>query len=461
MGGSQSAVPYVKEQYTEIINGKKVSTWIVKKRLGHGAFGSVSLVQDEKGKEFALKDIKVNNKIHLEKILSEIEILRSLHHENIVNFYKSFKIFSDGKVSSVCIVMEYCEGTNLREVYNCKAATLPQIVLFFLKLCSTVHYLHSQGLCHRDIKPENIVISENEEHQVNLKLLDFGIAKRTDNGAYLQTMVGHVTGTAVYLAPEILNNGNCTTKVDVWALGVILYEGITGDTDVAKYGMVQLLQKDPNRLQRIPYRSLRGILKLMLEDSPDKRISSENLIKLPCLIGWKSALNMLCPLRKIISSDQYFISSFVDSLDSSIPTSIIKANIEFLSMHINEVKQRFYFTQNSPLILHLFNLLKDGVDFSDSIDKPKLMKMIQLLTDSFDQTAANVELDQVLKAQQANAFPIIKFLTKIAIFKDSSLPIARMMYACDLIPFFLKVNSFSSSDTEITLKYYVDFSNEP
>ncbi len=153
----------------------------------------------------------------------EIELAASLKHPNIVS------VFHSGKTAEglpFC-VMDYVRGVSLHQYARQKNLTLEKVLELFAQVCEVVHYAHQKGVIHRDLKPSNILV-DAEGHA---KILDFGLAKLV--GGPEQTLIsrtGQVVGTLPYMSPEqaLGNPDEIDIRTDVYALGVVLYEVLTG-----------------------------------------------------------------------------------------------------------------------------------------------------------------------------------------------------------------------------------------
>ena len=185
----------------------------IKKWLGGGAFGDVYLVTDTLiEKDFALKVSRLRKK-DIQLLKEEARLLASLNHPNIVRFYNIDEI--DGKL---VLVMEYVPGTSLREILDKGRLQITTAIDIILKVLAGLDYAHSKGVIHRDLKPENILV-EGE----NVKITDFGLAKFIREGSLSASMAG----TPVYMAPEAWD-GKYSILSDIYSVGVILYECLTG-----------------------------------------------------------------------------------------------------------------------------------------------------------------------------------------------------------------------------------------
>ncbi len=151
----------------------------------------------------------------------EKEICETLDHPAVV------KAYSEGKRSRMYIAMEVAPGRLLRQVLS-DQGKLPveRAVKIAVAICEALNYIHSEGVVHRDLKPENIMIDEDDR----IKLIDFGIASRRGARRLTFGKLSNVMGTPDYIAPEQVQGKRGDARTDVYALGVILYEMLTGET---------------------------------------------------------------------------------------------------------------------------------------------------------------------------------------------------------------------------------------
>jgi serine/threonine protein kinase/tetratricopeptide (TPR) repeat protein len=211
----------------ENLKGKQIDDYFVLEKIGEGGMGTV-LLAEHCGQGFsqrvALKLIKrgMDTNALLGRFLMERQILAGLEHPNIARLYGGGST-ADGLPY---FVMEYVEGEPIRDFCDKQQFDTNDRLRLFTKVCGAISYAHQQLIIHRDIKPSNIIVTAEREP----KLLDFGIAKLllpdTNNAERTATQF-HVM-TPEYASPEQLSGKKTTTATDVYSLGVVLYELLTG-----------------------------------------------------------------------------------------------------------------------------------------------------------------------------------------------------------------------------------------
>ena len=224
------------------INGQE---YLIISELGKGGNGQVFKVQNKKDKKYyAMKKISIEylNEKEIEMIENEAKILSSIDSEYIVKYYDSSK-----ESKTFYILMEYCQGSDLKKYINNfkeRKDLIKEKIIYkiILELCLGIKKIHDNNLIHRDFKPENLFISEG----YNIKIGDFGISKQLDpNNKYAKTYVG----TNNYMAPEVIKGEKYNNKVDIWALGCIIYELFTLEVcfeSKSLYGFVDKIINKPH-----------------------------------------------------------------------------------------------------------------------------------------------------------------------------------------------------------------------
>nr|XP_060467903.1 serine/threonine-protein kinase ULK1 [Panthera onca] len=196
--------------------------------IGHGAFAVVfkGRHREKHDLEVAVKCINKKNLAKSQTLLGkEIKILKELKHENIVALYDFQEM-----ANSVYLVMEYCNGGDLADyLHAMRTLSEDTIRLFLQQIAGAMRLLHSKGIIHRDLKPQNILLSNPGGRRANpnnirVKIADFGFAR------YLQSnmMAATLCGSPMYMAPEVIMSQHYDGKADLWSIGTIVYQCLTG-----------------------------------------------------------------------------------------------------------------------------------------------------------------------------------------------------------------------------------------
>ena len=191
------------------------------RELGRGGAGAVYQAVDLKLKrDVAVKIIHQQagrNRSGVAGILREAQVAARLKHQNIVDVY-------DVDTEAQFIAMEFIDGGTLRDALNTTRLTLDQIRAVISQLCTALQFAHTQGILHRDIKPANIFITAKKR----IKLGDFGIAHQTKIEQNAFTQLSAQIGTLPYMSPEQVRSEGLSAASDIYAVGVVFYEMLTG-----------------------------------------------------------------------------------------------------------------------------------------------------------------------------------------------------------------------------------------
>ena len=208
--------------------GKEFGTYKIEKLIGAGGMGEVYLAHDDKLKrKVAMKILPAEFVADAERVKRferEARMISALNHPYIVTIYDV------GCADGVnFIATEFVEGETVRELIN-RGVDLKQTLSIISQTCEALAAAHKAGIIHRDIKPENIMIRPDGF----VKVLDFGLAKLTENTELQQqslsnyTMKGIIIGTPAYMSPKQVSDEKIDHRTDLWSLGVVLYEMLTG-----------------------------------------------------------------------------------------------------------------------------------------------------------------------------------------------------------------------------------------
>ena len=262
------------------------------KELGHGAFGKVYHVLNEKeNKYYALKKIELRefSEEELELYENEAKLLSSINNAHVVKYYDSSK---DDEF--FYILMEYCEGSDLKQLikeYKSKNEKIDEKTVYnmIFDICLGIKEIHQKNLIHRDLKPENIFIDKYKM----IKIGDFGISKLLDNNdKYAKSIVG----TNNYMAPEVMKGDKYNNKVDIWGLGCIIYELLTLNVcfeGKGIYGIIdKIVNKPHGKIDTNKYNNKwQDIVDLLLKKDYKKRPDINEVYNLIIKLGDEPSIN--------------------------------------------------------------------------------------------------------------------------------------------------------------------------
>ena len=214
-------------------SGEQIGAYRVLREIGRGGMGTVYLAERVEGgfaQRVALKLIKrgMDTDAVVQRFERERNLLATLQHPNVAQLLDGGAT-ADGRPY---FAMEYIEGRALGAYCDAHRLGLGERLRLFLTVCEAVQYAHQNLVVHRDLKPSNILVTETEHGAPQVKLLDFGIARLLADdgpeGGPVLTRTGERVMTPEYAAPEQIRGLRPTTATDVYALGVILYELLSG-----------------------------------------------------------------------------------------------------------------------------------------------------------------------------------------------------------------------------------------
>ncbi|HEY1602468.1 MAG TPA: protein kinase [Pirellulales bacterium] len=273
-------------KFTYTSGSRPLEGYTIKRGVGQGGFGEVYYATSDAGKEVALKLIRRNLDIELRGVMQCL----NLKHPNLLALY-DVKVDERG---DNWVVMEYVSGESLEDVLarQPQGMPIPEALLWFHGIAAGVAYLHDRGIVHRDLKPGNIF---NDDGQV--KIGDYGLSKFIS--ASRRSGQTESVGTVHYMAPEIAN-GRYGKEIDLYALGVILYELLSGQVPFEGESVGEVLMKhltaEPD-VSRVP-EEFRGLVARSLAKDPQQRPHSvtEFLAALPANVT-RPAVPQLLPSR--------------------------------------------------------------------------------------------------------------------------------------------------------------------
>ncbi len=256
---------------TALHPGDQVDHYSLDALIATGGMASVFRATDSRtGTQVAIKIPHPEaecDPVFFERFRREALIGRELDHPGVV------KVLPAVRSKRVYMAAEWVEGTSLRQILDTEG-NLPKerAVRIATAICEALEYIHEQGVAHRDLKPENILVGRND----SIKLLDFGIAAKTGARRLTFGKLSRIMGTADYISPEQLKGKRGDGRSDLYALGVVLYEMLSGAAPFEGVNpfvvMNQRLIAEP-RMAGIPH-ELRAVIRCAMEREPAHRYAN-------------------------------------------------------------------------------------------------------------------------------------------------------------------------------------------
>ena len=217
-------------------------------RIGRGAFGTVLLMEDTVVDErLILKFLNPNvsnDEEVMKRFVHELRYSRKITHKNVIRIYDF--LYMQGNYA---ISMEYFPSHTLgSEVVNEKPLELRRAIQFGIDMCNGMTVAHHVGIVHRDLKPANVLINQ----EGLLKIVDFGVAAAHREGDTQLTKTGYVIGSPKYMAPEQILGKKVDERADIYALGVIMYEMVTGVPPYSRGDHMSVMYQHVQGKARVP-----------------------------------------------------------------------------------------------------------------------------------------------------------------------------------------------------------------
>jgi eukaryotic-like serine/threonine-protein kinase len=222
------------------------------KKIGTGGMGSVyKALQVDMNRAVAIKILHpklANRKDLASRFRREARAMSQLTHPNTVKVFNYGQLMEDPGQGSLYIVMEYLDGRNLnRAVRREGPFAVERAVAILIQVCGALEEAHNMGIVHRDMKPENIFLCRQGDFLDYPKVLDFGLAKVTEQqmrpGSIQLTQEGMVFGTPEFMSPEQAQGKTLDARSDIYSLAIILYEAITGKLPFVARTPMEYIQK--------------------------------------------------------------------------------------------------------------------------------------------------------------------------------------------------------------------------
>lgn len=278
-----------------------IGNYKVLKEIGKGGMGNIyAATQPSLNRTVVIKEMsKALAGEAVSRFKREATICANLHHANIVEIYDYFK-----EGGSSYLVMEYVDGLSLAEIIEKEAPMHPKLAAGIAReVCQALACAHRNGVIHRDIKPRNILVSKDGI----VKLTDFGVARDVD--APELTTTGMIIGTPFYMSPEQASGGKVSFQSDLFSLGIVIYEMLTGKKPFGgdnSHGIIAKIVrgkfKSPFWLD--PHHSLRlsGLVKKSMKRNAKRRFAGaeEMLHALNGFLGWKGQASIEDTLKAVL-----------------------------------------------------------------------------------------------------------------------------------------------------------------
>ena len=256
-------------------NVKIIGDYYLKQTIGRGTFSKVKLginkYTNQKVAIKLLKKSKIIEKDDLERIIREMAIYKELSHENVIEVFNMFETND-----YYMIIMKYYEGGELfNYIVDNDRLSEEESAYFFYQIINGVEYIHSKGITHRDLKPENLLLDKEKK----LKIIDFGLSNYFNGEDLLKTPCG----SPCYASPEMVSHNKYNGfKIDIWAIGIILYAMLCGylpfeddDNNILFHKILECKLEYPRFLSKLS----KDIINKILVTDPNKRFTIKDIKK--------------------------------------------------------------------------------------------------------------------------------------------------------------------------------------
>ena len=449
----------LKTKFTDISNIIKIKDTFV----GRGSSGIIREGVDINGKKYAIKSIFKNDLIKNMYYKREVEITLNLDHENII---KCYNIYEDK--NSLHFVLELCEGGDLFDYIlnhqNNKIEENEAIALLEQMLKSLI-YLHEEvGIVHRDIKPENFLISNINGKKI-IKLTDFGFSDylpKKHNNNLTKNLLSEQLGTPQYAAPEIYEGKEYDSKVDLWSLGVVLYNMING-TQLFGHSKGDNIKNDVlyKKINFTNFKNplLKNLAMKLLERNPEKRLNAcQALCQLKLIKDYDDTMTIpdsfnpnIQTIINIDNNNYYSINKLRDIFIEFLPGK----NLEYV---VKNLKQKYKKQNNN---INLYSLINDclnlnlNVEFKKKVEKfKKENKLNEQMVDLNKFFSFVIEAQNYIQKQKIlNTFKTLDIKNKGFLYIHECLSLFNKNELKNLP----EINDFEKIDFGKFFNYYIEY----
>ena len=397
--------------------------YVIKGVIGVGGMGTVydarHIVLDNRVALKVLRQELVEEESIMKRFEQEARACAALIHPNLVSVYDC-GISEHGEPF---LVMQFLEGPLLLDdIKHDGKLSLDRFFEVFIQVCTALSYAHGEGVVHRDLKPANIIVTRTPEGARVPVVVDFGIAKIEDLGGNMQmlTQTGEVFGSPAYMSPEQCQGTTIDGRTDIYALGCVMYEALTGRQAFAGHNIMTILEKQLNEMPRsfeelstgstdeIPEALAKTVMKC-LEKDPDYRYQTVDELKAALLrikddllashtvkIGSKifrfesiTAILIMVAIGLCVFS---FFEFVPESIKGKKPGLAVPANYKRTSLEARllpelllaeEARREHIFSHSIPVDLKLLKELQEG-DASSIVQVAVITKIVSAY-EKFDQ----------------------------------------------------------------------------
>lgn len=305
--------------------------------IGFGGMGAIyrarqTMLERDVAIKLIARDIS-QDPMFSERFEREAKALAKLSHPNIVTVYD----FGRTENSMAYLIMEYVDGINMREAISSMSFETNEILDYMAKMCQALQYAHDKGIIHRDIKPENVLLGEDG----SLKIVDFGIAKTANdplNQRTNLTRTRQVLGTPHYVAPEQIEAPEMVDhRIDLYSLGVLFYELLTGKLPVGHF-------EPPSMLNPRVSPQVDAVVIRALQRQPARRFQSANEFLAAVQSCRVDSVPVIEPIQSSSSPQRFSVPFSFDSsqgmvnVRGMVHATHSKLTIEFRNIYVGLVR---------------------------------------------------------------------------------------------------------------------------